>query len=120
MLLQEFFGKPLKLSKEQDKSSSAADDVFWFILDHDKLHKDYFFPIAKKMQIEGRKKESSKKQCIEDLKSMVNHGCMEFYHTKKLKGKPKNLFPKELRDDLCERLFNHYSEGIKKGEYNLG
>jgi hypothetical protein len=35
-------------------------------------------------------------------------------------GRPGKLFPKEMRDDLCERLFDHYVDGIKKDHYKLG
>jgi hypothetical protein len=52
MLLNEFFSKPNEISKKssEDHGEKIDNDLFWYILDHDKLHKDYFFPIAKKMQ----------------------------------------------------------------------
>ena len=54
MLLTEFFNKPLDVYKDKKQGkhddSNLEDELFWYILDHDKLHKDYFFPIAKKMK----------------------------------------------------------------------
>ena len=42
------------------------------------------------------------------------------YHHKKLKERPAKVFTKEIRDDLCERLFDHYREDIIKGKYKIG
>jgi hypothetical protein len=124
MLLNEFFGRPVKLGKKEDKDDKTAmdntDDVFWYILDHDKLHKDHFFPLAHKMHKDLTANKLNKDECISNLMPMVEQGCMEFYHHHKLKGKPGKLFPKEMRDDLCEKLFDHFYEGIRKKEYKLG
>ena len=51
---------------------------------------------------------------------MVNKGCKEYYHEKKLKGHLGKIFTKELRQDTCERLYDHYKEDIIKGKYKLG
>jgi hypothetical protein len=122
MLLNEFFGKPVKLGRDQNKEDTKnhSDDIFWFILDHDKLHKNHFFPVANKIQKGIKTNKLKKDECVMELAPMVNRGCMEFYHTNKLKGKPNKLFPKEMRKDLGERLFDHYFEGIKNGDYELG
>ena len=41
-------------------------------------------------------------------------------HIIKMTGRPGKLFPKEMRNDLCERLLDHYVDGIKKDHYKLG
>jgi hypothetical protein len=50
---------------------------------------------------------------------MVEKGCMEYYKHEKMKGLPKKLFPKELREELCEKLHDHYREGLLKDEYKI-
>jgi hypothetical protein len=96
------------------------DDLFWYILDHDKLHKDYALPIAKKMKQQSMKEELDKEQCIKEFLPMVNKGCMEYYHHKKLTGRPEKTFTEELRKELCEKLFNHFREDVVKDKYKLG
>jgi hypothetical protein len=57
MLLNEFFGKavnPTKKLEKDHKEKNIGDDLFWYIVDHDRLHKDYLLPLAK-----GAKKNSS-------------------------------------------------------------
>lgn len=120
MLLNEFFGKTLKPQKNKDSDLTKSDDLFWFILDHDKLHKDHFFPVAKKIKSGIKKNTVKKDECIMELKPMVEKGCLEYYHSHKMSGKPSKLFPKELRDDMCNRLYDHYYENIKKNNFELG
>ena len=51
---------------------------------------------------------------------MVIKGCKEYYHDNELKGKLGTEFSKEMRDDMCHRLHDHYREDIKKDKYKLG
>lgn len=124
MLLKEFFGPAIKAGNKmldnKDKSSDQNDDLFWFILDHDKLHKDYFLPLAQKIKKSHNENKFDKKSCIKEFMPMVNKGCIEYYSKKKLTGKLGKLFPKEVREDLCEKLFDHYYEDILKDSYSLG
>ena len=54
MLLNEFFNHAIDIGKNQKQKDrdnpKLGDDLFWYILDHDKLHKDYFFEIADKIK----------------------------------------------------------------------
>jgi hypothetical protein len=123
MLLNEFFGKAIDISKEMSKNGDDKemhDDLFWYILDHDKLHKDYVIPLAKKMKQKSMKEELDKEQFVKEFLPIVNKGCMEYYHHKKMKGRPENTFTEELRKELCEKLFNHFREDVVKDQYNLG
>lgn len=112
MLLKEFFSVPLNIDQNQKKRDehnvNFEDDLFWFILDHDKIHKDYFFPISKKLK---KLKECSESQIYELFMPMVEKGCKEFYADKKMNGKLGKLFPLDMREGICKKLYEHYQEG---------
>ena len=121
MLLTEFFNKPLDVYKDKKQGKqddgNLEDELFWYILDHDKLHKDYFFPIAKKMK---NIKECTPELILETYMPMVMKGCKEFYNEKKMDGRLGKVFPKKLREGLCHRLHDHCHEDIRTGKYKLG
>ena len=119
----EFFGKPIDVHKELSKKrdeQDTGDELFWYIIDHDKLHKDFFHPVAKKIHSAHTANKLNKEEIVKDFLPMVKKGCMEFYHHKELKERPHKLFTIELIEDMCERLFDHYREDIIKGRYQLG
>jgi hypothetical protein len=119
----EFFGKPIDMAKEMSKereNKHISDDLFWYIVDHDKLHKDFFYSIAKKIKGTHKTKDFNKEQIVSEFMPMVKKGCMEFYQHHKMNGKLETVFSKELRKDMCERLFDHYKEDIVKDQYKLG
>lgn len=119
----EFFGKSADVTKEQGTdrdNKEMRDELFWFMLDHDRLHKDFFHPIAVKIKKANEDGEIDKAEICNAFMPMVKKGCLEFYQQKKLKGKIAKLFNEDLREDLCERLFDHYREDIIKGKYKLG
>lgn len=121
MKLNEFFSRPLDLSSKQkgvdQNKHIRKDDLFWYIIDHDKIHKDYFFEIAKK---EKKSKNLSPEQILELYMPMVKKGCKEYYSHKKLNGRLGKLFPEDMREELCHKLHDHYSPDIQKSKYKLG
>lgn len=112
MLLTEFFGKAsqihLKPGKEKDEQT-IHNDLFWFIIDHDRIHKDYAFPLIKKL-----KGSHDQKEILDDLMEMVKKGCKEYYVHKKMEGKLGKVFPEKLRKELCQQLYSHYKENLGK------
>jgi hypothetical protein len=122
MNLNEFFGTAVKAGKqEEDKDlhrQSNTDEVFWYIIDHDKLHKDFFHPMKNKIKEYHKSGKLNREECIKQFMPMVEKGCMEYYHKHKMMGKPGKLFPKDMREDLCEKLYDHYAEDIVKGKYD--
>ena len=120
MKLLEFFNKPMdpNKGKKNDKSMEKLDDeLFWYIIDHDKLHKDYFFPIAKKLK---SLKECGRKMVLELYMPMVEKGCKEFYHTKKMQGKLGAVFPLKFRESMCHRLHDQFYDDVQTDKYKLG
>lgn len=131
MRLLEFFGKTrLDLKgKKQDEdlvnknkfsSDEISDELYWFILDHDKLHKEHFMPIAREIYSNYKKKQFNKENYLKKWMPMVNKGCLEFYKHKKMQGDPNDIFTVEMRKDLCHKLSDQHYEDIIKGEYRLG
>jgi hypothetical protein len=123
MLLNEFFGKPVDIKKEMSKDREdkhLGDELFWYIVDHDKLHKDYFMPLAKKIKRDHDTNKLDKEKNVMEFMPMVKKGCMEYYHHTKMKDNPDKSFTDELCKELCEKLFDHYREDIVKDEYKLG
>lgn len=115
MLLKEFFGNPIDLRpKQEDNNPQLANNLYEYIIDHDKLHKDYFFPLAKKI------KESESLEEYHMLMPMVIKGCKEYYVEKKMHGKLGKIFPKELREELCKKLFEYYKEAMRKDKFKIG
>ncbi len=124
MLLNEFFGtinlknNPESSKKEEHqkvKQQGLASDVFEYIINNDRLHKTVFFPIAEKVV-----KESTKEQDPKVWMPIVNKGCMEFYSATKMKDNPREIFTEEFREELCQKMAEHYTPDILKGVYNLG
>ena len=130
MKLNEFFGNfnhdvnaennkdTATLSKEQEHE--LADNVFWYILDDDDLHKKYFMPIAKEL---AKKYANTKDDASLDWKvwsPMVNSGCMKYWEENNIRQHPTDTFSKDFRRDLCKRLEDHYhteiAEKDKKNE----
>jgi len=120
MRLNEFFSRidiDQHSKGKNDATATWMDDLFYFIIDHDKLHKDYFFPIAHKLR---NLKESNESHIIELFMPMVVKGCKEYYHNQKMEGRMASKFPQELREELCKRLYDQYYEDIAAGRYRLG
>ena len=122
MLLNEFFGKSMDIKQPSNKldNKDMADDLFWYIIDHDKLHKDYFHPLASKIKKAHDAGNIDKEMLVKEFMPMVKKGCKEYYKKKKMNGKLSKLFPEEMREEFCEKLYDHYCEDILKDRYKLG
>jgi hypothetical protein len=130
MKLYEFFGKidhNIDSEKDQDPSSPGKEEeqelgnqVFWYILDHDNLHKKHALPLAKQIKKEY---SSKKEEGVHDWKlwmPMVKEGCAKYFEENDVQGDPNDVFNKEFCIDLCKRLADQYHEDITKDEYDLG
>jgi len=130
MTLFEFFSVPSIKKHEETKFNNPADDkerqelaneLFYYIIDHDDLHKEQFIPIAQAIHREFKKnKKVDKSKYIECWMPMVRQACLEFHKKMKINGNPKKIFDKKLCEHLCRKLADHYIKDITKGEYNLG
>jgi hypothetical protein len=103
--------------KSKDHEEHLSNDVFYYILDHDNLHKKHFFDTAKTIKTKHQKDENHSPNY---WNKMVEDGCVDFYHKNKMKGDIKEIFNKEFRDELCQRLADHYHKDIVKDDYKIG
>jgi hypothetical protein len=124
MLLNEFFGKAIDATKgtssNKDDDKQLRDELFWFILDHDKLHKDHLHPIATKIKEAEKNGKLDKEKSVAAFMPMIEKGCKEFYRNKKMTGSLGKHFPKDLREEMCEQMYDHFREDILKDKYKLG
>ena len=115
MKLMEFFGShSLDSKKEESNSSIPIDELFEFILNSDQTFKSHYFNIAETF---NEKKSFSNEEIIEYFMPMVKQGCKEFYDKNKLTGKLGKVFNKDLREKLCNKLYDHYHNDLKKYSY---
>lgn len=131
MKLYEFFGgsnysinKPKEDQtdssiKTQEDREKLVDDVYWYLLDDDQLHKEFFLPTARKILILKKSKTFDKEKFLTEWLPMVNKGCMKFYKENEMTEDPKDIFTKEIRKDLCQRLCDQACEDIDNNEYTL-
>jgi hypothetical protein len=129
MKLYEFFSVPSIEKDEEGQSEKMSDenreqlanDLYWYILDHDKLHKEHFIPIAQKINRDLKSKKKIDRDALRlEWMPMVEAGCLAFHKEHKMQGRPSKLFDKEFCKELCERLSDNYLEDIRKDEYKLG
>lgn len=122
MKLYEFFGSfqtkdhsdPRDENKDgqisQDEKDKFKQDLYFYILDNDDIHKKQFYDVAETIQHDRKVSE-------EVWMPLVNRGCLDYYKEAKLRDDPKDLFTKEFREDLCKMLDDHYRKDVIKGEY---
>lgn len=131
MKLYEFFGGSnysINKTKEDQTHSSITtqedreklvDDTYWFILDDDQLHKEFLLPLARKISDLKKSKKFDKEKFLKEWLPMVNKGCMKFYKEKQMIEDPKDIFTKQVRKDLCQRLCDQTCEDVDNNEYKL-
>lgn len=110
----------MSMIKNSEDSDRLSEDVFWYIIDNDQLHKQFFIPLARTAYIKIHNNTFSKKEFCDSFMSMVKKGCISYYNDQNLMGHPKNIFSKLMRKSLCQRLADYTYDDIAKGEYNLG
>lgn len=129
MKLYEFFSVPQSdeekdprdrvWGKTADEEQKLADEVYWFILDDDRLHKECFMPLAHEVSEKMKDKTFDRGEFTKKWMPMVNKGCLKFYKTHEMTEDPKDVFSKEMRKALCQRFADEHHPAIEKGEYKL-
>jgi len=103
-------------ANRDEEKENLTNEVFFHILDHDRLHKKHFFNVAKHVKEHNKADGHDPKVWME----MVQDGCVDFFHQHKMKGDIKEIFSKDLRQELCQRLADHFHKDIAEDKYLLG
>lgn len=106
-----------KTQLEQDKLS---DELYWFILDDDQLHKECFMPVARELAEKMKDESFDHSTYTKKWLPMVNKGCLKFYKKCEMTEDPKDLFPIEMRKSLCQRFADEHHKEIQNGDFKLG
>ena len=91
-----------------EEKDQFKNDLFFYILDHDDIHRKQFHDIAEQMTDDST---------ANIWMPIVKKGCMEFHDANKILQHPRDMFYKEMCEELCHMLDDHYRKDIKKGEY---
>lgn len=102
----------------QQNREELNDVVYWYILDHDTLHKKHGVPIAYKMANLKKQDKLERDKFVDCWMPMVKEGCMAYYKENRLEDDPKDLFTIEMRKDLCHRLADQYFNDVLNDEYS--
>lgn len=113
MLLKELFSP-----KQEEKNTDLSDDVVFFIDHDDTLHKECFLPIVDKLKSIAKENKDEVKEIKPFFKDMVDRGCDLYYNKFKLTGDPKEMFSKEVRDSIQEKLAKKHLPYIVDGHYD--
>lgn len=131
MKLYEFFGVPHQSDdgktdprdelsgKTQNETDKLSDELYWFILDDDDLHKEEFMPLAQEISKEQNSKSFDHEETIKKWMPLVKKACMKFYKEREMTEAPDDAFPKDLRKGLCQRLADQHHKDIAAGQYKL-
>jgi hypothetical protein len=123
MKLFEFFST-LDVNLDQTKEKTADEkyemsleerdhfknDLFFYILDHDDIHRKHFHDVAEQIE---KNKDSKPSIWL----PIVKKGCLEFHNHNNLLSHPKEIFDKEMMEELCNMLDDHYRKDITDGAY---
>lgn len=129
MKLYEFFSVPQSndgkdpgdrvWGKTADEEEKLADEVYWFILDDDHLHKECFMPLAQEISKKMKDKTFDRGEFTKKWLPMVNKGCLKFYKKNEMTEDPKDVFTKEMRKGICQRFADEHHHAIEKGDFKL-
>jgi hypothetical protein len=127
MKLFEFFNvpvdnkdKPMKIGKSKDDKLKLADEIFWFIIDNDALHKEFVLPFAAELKDKISSPEFNKERFHKMWGPMVAKGCKLYHKKEKLKDSPDSLFDDEFKKDICQKVSDKFQDEFKNKYYQVG
>jgi DNA-binding transcriptional regulator YhcF (GntR family) len=130
MKLYEFFNVPVEQhekenksfhkAKSQEEKQKMADEVFWFILDHDALHKEHVIPSVRELAGQTMNPDFNRSKFAKQWIPMVSKGCTMFHKKNKMTQDPRDVFDDEFKDSLCKRFAEKFIKEINDKEYYIG
>lgn len=106
--------------KNNHDREQLSELMFWYILDNDQLHKQYFIPLARSAYIKTHNEQFDQEEFCNSFMPMIKKGCTLYYYENQLEGNLKDIFTKNMRQSLCQRMADYTYDDIVNGEFNLG
>lgn len=127
MKLLEFFNVPndnpsrvdLQGNSQEDKAK-MQDELYWYIIDNDDLHKQYVLPFVSDLKSHLSDPNFNIDRFKKEWIPMINKGCKMYYHDKKLKSNPETMFDKDFKKSLLDKIAEKYIEDVKNKAYHVG
>jgi len=110
-------GDPANHVSKMDEEKLTT-TLYEFIIDDDQLHKEFFIPLALKINAHG--KNLNRETLPSKFMPMINRGCTLFYDIHQLKGSEDKILTKRIREAVCQRIAEQSVDEILRGEYQLG
>lgn len=126
MKLFEFFNVPEKEKSQVNSQGQRKDEheledeLFWYILDHDDLHKQHVLPFVKNIKQQVMDKQYNKDKFKKYLVPMIDKGCDLYYKEEKLSGNPHEMFNKDIKDSVNTRIVDEIISAIEQEAFNIG
>ena len=105
----------MKIFEVTEPNFDIVDDTsFYMRNDPEFYRKEYFPAMASIADMHSKGKDVDPRKCLGD---MVDHGCTNYCKKYNLAKHPDELFTKEIRDSIIDKIFAEEIDEIKKGEY---
>lgn len=111
--------KPGSLRPSPEELEQMKDNVFWFIVDQDDLHKNYMLPLIKKYGSEIKDHNLDRNRFEKEWLPMINKGCGMYHKENELTMNPAELY-NDLKDDLAKRFVEKIISDIQDDAYSIG
>ena len=105
----------MKIFEVVEPNFDIVDDTSVYMRNDPEFYRKEYFPaMASIADMHNKGQEINPRKCLGD---MVNHGCTSYCKKYNLAKHPDDLYTKEHRDAILNKLFSEEMEEIKKGEY---
>lgn len=126
MRLLEFFnpkhGKWDQHDKDNDlvpKDDNLEDNIYYFILDDDRIHKEHFLPLAIDYYNQKDNDNFDRKSFAKSCLPMVKDGCRAYCKSLKSEEIPDEMLNKDLFRSLAHRLVDQIINDVKEDAYDF-
>ena len=105
----------MKIFEVTEPNFDIVDDTsFYMRNDPEFYRKEYFPAMASIADMHSKGKDIDPRKC---LGNMVDHGCTNYCKKYNPDKHPDEVFTKEIRDSIIDKIFAEEIDEIKKGEY---
>lgn len=101
------------------RDDKLEDTLYWFILDNDRLHKQYFLPLAFDYYKQKDRSNFDRDRFAEKCIPMVIDGCKEYCKNLKTDTAPEEMSNKDLFRSLAQRMVDQIINDAKEDAYGF-